>query len=286
MTGHPALADPAIMAHVRAAAARSGSSFLWGMRILPKPRRDAMYAIYAFCREVDDIADEGGTKSEKLAQLDGWRAEIDRLYAGAPKRIVAKALKPAVDNFALAQEDFLAIIEGMEMDAREKMRAPDLPTLDRYCQCVAGAVGLLSIRAFGATESPARALALALGSALQLTNILRDLAEDAQMGRLYLPREHLQARSIHSADPEVVLQHPALPLVCADVAAMARDYFDQVATLLTRCRRRPLRPAIVMMMIYQRVLNRLLARGWANLDQPVVVTKLEKIWLAARYGIF
>ena len=286
MTGPSALADPAIMAHVRAAAARSGSSFLWGMRVLPRPRRDAMYAIYAFCREVDDIADEGGTKSEKLAQLNDWRGEIDLLYAGCPGRMVSKALMPAIDNFALAQKDFLAIIDGMEMDAREKMRAPDLHTLDHYCHCVAGSVGLLSIRAFGATETPARALALALGSALQLTNILRDLEEDARMGRLYLPREHLQAHGIDSNDPELVLRHPALPLVCADVAAMARDYFDQVASLLNRCRRRPLRPAIVMMMIYRRVLDRLLARGWAHLDQPVAITKPEKIWLAVRYGLF
>ena len=245
-----------------------------------------MYAIYAFCREVDDIADEGGRESEKLVQLEEWRAEIDRIYAGRPEHIVAKALHPAVAEFGLVKDDFLAIIDGMEMDAREQMRAPDLATLDRYCQCVAGAVGLLSIRAFGATDAAARALALALGSALQLTNILRDLKEDARMERLYLPRESLRAHGIVTDDPRKVLDHPALPMVCADVAAMARDYFDQVGTLLKRCRRRPLRPAIVMMMVYRRVLDRLLARGWAHLDQPVRIAKTEKVWLAVRHGIF
>ena len=286
MPGTAALDDPAIMAQVRAAAARSGSSFLWGMRVLPQPRRHAMYAIYAFCREVDDIADESGSKRQKLAQLNEWRTEINRLYTGHPEHIVAKALGPAVAEFALAKEDFLAIIDGMEMDARGPIRAPELATLNRYCQCVAGAVGLLSIRAFGATDGAARGLALALGSALQLTNILRDLEEDAQMGRLYLPREYLLARGIVSADPETVLNHPALPMVCADVAAMAQDYFDQVADLLARCRRRPLRPAIVMMKIYRRILDKLLDRGWVNLDQPVAVGRTEKIWLAVRYGLF
>ncbi len=278
--------QPRLVSHVQALVERSGSSFFWGMRILPLPHRNAMYAIYAFCRVVDDIADEGGTRSDKLKQLDAWRKEIDQLYEGRPENPVARALLAPVTEFSLPRDDFLAIIDGMEMDARETMRAPDLATLELYCHRVAGVVGLLSVRVFGAHGPEARHLALSLGSALQLTNILRDLEEDARLDRLYLPRELLYAHGVASDDPSEVLRHPDLGSVCANVAAMARHHFDQATSALATCPRRPLRPAIVMMTIYRRLLDRLLRRGWVRLDQPVSLGTAEKVWIAIRHGVF
>ena len=164
----PAPIDAEAAQRVRQIVARSGSSFLWGMRVLPRPRREAMYAIYAFCREVDDIADGSGEADTQMRQLGEWRDEIEALYAERPARPVARALAPAVTAFALPREEFLDIIEGMEMDVADTMRAPAAADLEVYCRRVAGAVGLLSIRAFGAEEPEAHTLALVLGRALQL----------------------------------------------------------------------------------------------------------------------
>ena len=156
-----------------------------------------MYAIYAFCREVDDIADEPGAIEDKLAALVGWRTEIDRLFEGNPTRSTTRALLPALAAYSLPKKEFLAVIDGMEMDAREAMVAPSLADFELYCRRVAGAVGCLSICAFGATGSDGEQLAVTLGEALQVTNVLRDLDEDAARGRLYLPAAWLPAaRSI------------------------------------------------------------------------------------------
>jgi hypothetical protein len=161
--------DTAAFDHVQAVTAASGTSFYWGMRVLPPTRRHAMYAIYAFCREVDDIADGYEPEPIKLAGLAEWRAEIERLFAGVPEFLTARALLQPVRAFDLQREDFLAVIDGTEMDAREVMRAPPMAVLEQYCARVAGAVGLLSVRAFGDGSPRARGLALALGQALQLT---------------------------------------------------------------------------------------------------------------------
>ena len=192
----PALDVDAARAHVQAVVAASGSSFYWSMRLLPRAKRDAMYAIYAFCREVDDIADGAASPAAKLAELDGWRVEIAALFAGRPSRPTTRALALPVSRFALPRAEFDAMIDGMEMDAGERMRAPSLAELERYCRCVAGAVGLLSVHVFGTRGPQLEQGALALGEALQLTNILRDLAEDAGRGRLYLPRELLDRHGI------------------------------------------------------------------------------------------
>ena len=271
--------------HVHAVVKRSGSSFLWGMRVLPKPRREAMYAIYAFCREVDDVADEPGDRDEKLAELAAWRAEIDRLYAGRPGRPTTRALLGPVREFDLPKEEFLALIDGMEMDAREAMVAPSLADLESYCRRVAGAVGMLSIRAFGAEGPAARELAVVLGEALQVTNILRDLPEDAARGRLYLPRELLERHGIAARDPERVLAHPALAEVCAELGAMARRRFARARELLSACDRRSVRPCALMMEVYGRLLERLEIRGWDKPEEAVRVSRLEKAWIVLRHGL-
>ena len=177
------------------------------------------------------------------------------------------------------------MIDGMEMDAGEQMRAPPLAALERYCRCVAGAVGLLSVRVFGALGPGPEQGALALGEALQLTNILRDLTEDAARGRLYLPRELLEQQGIVTRDPERVLEDPALPAVCTALAERARRRFEDADRRFAGSDRRRMRPALVMMQVYRRTLERLVARGWQRLDQPVRLAKPERLWLALRYGL-
>ncbi len=272
--------------HAHEVAARSGSSFLWGIRILPRPRREAMYAIYAFCREVDDIADEAGSTEEKLAALDVWRDEVARLYEGRPRHPTALALLPAVEAYGLPREEFLAVIDGMAMDAREAMVAPSLADFTLYCRRVAGAVGRLSIRTFGACEPEAADLALVLGEALQITNVLRDLDEDAAQGRLYLPAELLDEAGIAVRLPAAVLADPALARVCEALVARARERFARSGELLGACERRSVKPAVLMMEIYRRILDRLEARGWAPPRRRVRVSRPEKAWVALRYGLF
>jgi len=169
---------------VAALVREAGSSFYRGMRVLPKERRAAMYALYAFCRKVDDIADGPEPMEAKRAALDAWRARIDALYAGASDDAVTRVLAAAVPLYGLRREDFLAIVDGMQMDAEAPIVAPALKTLDLYCDRVAAAVGRLSVRIFGDASPAADRVANALGRALQLTNILRDLVEDAERGRL------------------------------------------------------------------------------------------------------
>jgi squalene synthase HpnD len=272
--------------HVHHVVEASGTSFLQGMRLLPEERREAMFAVYAFCREIDDIADEPAPVADKMARLREWRREIERIYEGKPQTLTGRALLPVVREYGLEREDFLALIDGMEMDAVEDIRAPTLARLELYCDRVAGAVGRLSIRIFGCTEAQAKTVARHLGQALQLTNILRDLEEDAAAGRLYLPAELLDANRIKSRVPREVLAHPALPAVCAEMAARAHQHFDAAAEAMRRCARRPLRPAAAMGAVYRGYLAMLERRGWRDLDKPVRLGKARKLWIALRYGLF
>ncbi len=279
----------AAQAHVHRVVTASRTSFLMGMKILPRDRREAMFAVYAFCREVDDIADEGGTPAEKRARLAEWRNEIDRLYAGRPLRPTAQALAGPVARFDLPRAEFLALIDGMEMDARETVRLTDMDTLRLYCRRVAGAVGMLSIRVFGATEPAARDLAVALGEALQLTNILRDLGEDAARDRIYLPADLLARHGIamrgDGSDPPAMLAHPGLAGACAEVAEVARHRFDEADAALAQCDRRRLRPALLMAGVYDRYLRLLTRRGWQRAAEPVRLSKPAKVWAAIRLGL-
>ena len=271
---------------VDAIVANAGTSFFWAMRLLPRTKREAMFAVYAYCRAVDDIADGDAAPEVKLAGLTAWREEIDQLFQGRPNHPITRALRRPVETYGLAKEDFLALLDGMEMDATNRMVAPSLAELELYCDRVAGAVGLLSVRIFGVSGPAARTLALTLGRALQLTNLLRDLLEDAELGRLYLPRELLEAHGIETRDPAAVLRHPALAAVCGDLAEVAGERFSDAHAALRDRPRRAVRPALVMMNVYRRMLDRLVRRGWDRLDQPVRLHAAEKFWLALRYGIF
>jgi presqualene diphosphate synthase len=270
----------AVEAIVRAA----GTSFYRGMRVLPPDRRHAMYAIYAFCRMVDDIADEDGAFADKLPRLTAWRERVAGLYQGQSDGPVTRILVAAVRRFDLRQDDFLAVIDGMQMDAETAIIAPDLATLDLYCDRVAAAVGRLSVRAFGDSSAAADRVAYSLGRALQLTNILRDLQEDAERGRLYLPREWLDEASVPH-DPVAALRSPALPLVCARVAALAHQHFRAAAAAMRACDAKAMKPARLMGATYAAILSRLERRGWSRPDERVSLPTWQKLWLVLRHGL-
>jgi phytoene synthase len=270
---------------VRKRVEAAGSSFYWAMRLLPRERRNGMYAVYAWCREVDDIADSDRPVAIKLAALGAWRDEIDALYAGRPRQLVACALQEPMLRYQLRRQDFLAVIAGMEMDAREDIRAPDLAKLDLYCARVASAVGHLSVNVFGDPSAAAHRVADSLGRALQLTNILRDLAEDAERGRLYLPHEILDRHGITNTEPTEVLRHPALPAVCRELAAIAAKHFRHAGEAMQQCRRRAMRPAAVMAAVYRATLRALLRSQWRDPATPVALSRGLKLWLALRHGL-
>ena len=256
------------------------------MRFLPLEKRQAMFAVYAFCREVDDIADEPGQVHVKHQALCKWREEIERLFDGIARGPITSALLRPVASFALPKHDFLAVIDGMEMDAADCIRISDCDELRRYCDRVACAVGRLSVRIFGVPQPTGDLLASALGEALQLTNILRDLKEDARRDRLYLPADLLRQRGIVAgADANTLLQNAAVAEVCGELAAVAGRRFEEAATLVAQCDRRRVRPAVIMMEIYRRTLDRLNGRGWRRWAEPVSLPSAEKLWVALRYGM-
>jgi squalene synthase HpnD len=261
----------------------SGSSFYAAMRILPHAQREAMFQIYSFCRQVDDIADSDGPREERLAALQRWREDIDALYQGDPPPRL-RDYAPSVQRFGLLREDFLAIVDGMEMDVPQDIRAPDLATLDLYCDRVASAVGRLSVRVFGLAQDDGILLAHHLGRALQLTNILRDIDEDAAIGRLYLPREGLLQADITSTDPLEVIADPALPIVCAPLVERARAHFEKADEIMSRNPRRVVRAPRIMSKYYRAILELLVARGFDTPRTPVRLDKMARIAILLRYA--
>ena len=238
----------------------SGSSFYTAMRILPSAQREAMFAIYGFCREVDDIADEPEmAPSEKRSRLADWRRKIDALYASPGG---AGELPEAIRRYDLRREDFLAVIDGMEMDAAADIRAPDWNTLDLYCDRVASAVGRLSVRVFGMERDPGIALAHHLGRALQLTNILRDLDEDAAIGRLYLPKEALLAAHVETDDPLEATADPRLAEACLEVAAKALRHYEATGPIMAGATRASVRAPRLMAAAYRSMLDKMLQQGF------------------------
>jgi phytoene synthase len=262
----------------------SGSSFYAAMRIMPRAQREAMFEIYSFCRAVDDIADEAGERNQRLEQLQRWRADIDAIHAGtAPPHL--RGLAAAVRAFDLRREDFLAVIDGMEMDVTSTIRAPDLATLDLYCDRVASAVGRLSVRVFGMEQAAGLALAHHLGRALQLTNILRDLDEDAAIGRLYLPQEALREAGIATTDPIEALANPAIGRACASVVARAERHFAEAEAIMAKSPRRTVKTPRIMAAAYRLILARTIARGWQAPRTRVSLRRWQFLWILLRYAI-
>jgi phytoene synthase len=251
------------------------------MRILPRAQREAMFEIYSFCRAVDDIADDPGPRAGRREQLHRWRLDIDAIYGGTPPSHL-RALAAAVQTFDLKRGDFQAVIDGMEMDVVADIRAPDGRTLDVYCDRVACAVGRLSVRIFGMPTADGLALAYHLGRALQLTNILRDLDEDAAMGRLYLPQEALRANGIASDEPAAVLSHPALGKACAVIVEHAREHFVEAEKIMAQQSRRTVRAPRIMGSAYRIILDGLVARGWAPPRAGLRLPRGRLVWIVLR----
>jgi len=267
----------------RTAGLAGGSSFYLAMRILGRLQREAMFEVYSFCRAVDDIADSDEPREWRLSRLADWREDINAVYSDViPTGL--KLLAKAIGRFSLRKEDFLAVIDGVEMDAAADIRGPGLAQLDLYCDRVACAVGRLSVRIFGMNDNDGRVLADHLGRALQLTNILRDIDEDAAIGRLYLPREALQLAGIDTTDPERVVSHPDLGLACVFVADQARDHFAQSDRIMSRCSRRIVRAPKIMAEVYREMLEEMVTRGWSAPRRRVRVPKSHLLWIALRHA--
>ncbi len=264
---------------------RAGTSFTKGMRILPRDRRTAMHAIYAFCRLVDDVADDDGEPLVgRLQALEAWRSRIGCLYAGRADDSLDRVLLAAIRRYQLRQVDFEAVIDGMRSDAETRIVAPTVAELDLYCDRVAAALGRLSVRAFGDGSPDADEVAFHLGRALQITNILRDLEEDRARGRLYLPREWLAAESVPADDPDRALASPALPRVADRMVREAHLHFAAARGAMARCDRRAMRPARLMGATYAAILARLERRGFGDgvWRDRVSLDRGAKLRLAAR----
>ncbi len=265
------------------------SSFYLAMRILEPARRDAMFAIYAFCRAVDDIADDEGDRDDRRKALDRWREDLDALYAGQIRPSNA-FLAGAVRRFKLDRADFEAVIDGMQMDVDEDICAPSWEKLDLYCDRVASAVGRLSVRAFGLTqekegqlpEEP-RLLAHHLGRALQLTNILRDLDEDAMRGRLYLPQECLVEAGIATQIPDAVLADGNLAAACAPVILRAREHYDHADRVMSELPKSGLKAPYMMSVGYRSIFDNLTKRGFAPPRAAVHASRVKLAGAFLRY---
>jgi presqualene diphosphate synthase len=261
----------------------SGSSFYLAMRILPHAQRDAMFAIYSFCRQVDDIADARGPRDGRLSELAAWRSDIKALYKGSMTARTLGLAKP-VRDYGLDQGDFLAVIDGMEMDVIADVRAPTWSELDLYCDRVASAVGRLSVRIFGLENKAGRQLAHHLGRALQLTNILRDLDEDAAAGRLYLPQEALAEAGIDAAEPSVVLRSPSLSRACGQLIRAARNHFDRADEIMSAAPRRAVRAPRIMGAVYRLILEHVTTRGFAPPRRRIRLGRPRLVWIIMRYA--
>ena len=263
----------------------AGSSFYSAMRLMPKAEREAMYAIYAFCRAVDDIADNGvGSRGERHAALEVWREDVARLCAGgAPGR--AAFLAETVARYRLRLKDFLAVVDGMDMDVEADIVAPDLAQLDLYCDRVASAVGRLSIKVFGMEEGPGFRLAHHLGRALQLTNVLRDLDEDAAVHRLYLPREFLTAARVPIGEPLERLNDPAIDQACREVARLAHGHYREAGRILAARPKGNLRAPRLMGAVYSEILNRMEEDGWMPPRRRVRLPKAQLAMIVLRHGV-
>ena len=280
----PLGADPHDLETVEGIVRAASTSFMRGMSVLPPDRRAAMFAIYAFCRIVDDIADEPGNPDDIAEALDIWRARIAGLYRGEADEEVSRVLRLAVQAYDLREADFLAVIDGMAMDAATAIVAPTRAELDLYCDRVAVAVGRLSVRAFGDASPQADIVAHHLGRALQLTNILRDIHEDSERGRLYLPAEYLDEAGIEH-DPEAALENPNLPFVCTRLAHDARGHFRAASRAMRKCKPRAMKPARLMGATYAAILRSLERRGWTHLEEAVKLSFWSKIWIALRHMV-
>lgn len=260
-------------------AAQSGSSFYYSFRFLPPPQRDAIIALYAYCREVDDIVDECSDIEVARKKLDWWRNEIENLFSGNAKHPVTKALEPHLKSFNLQKEYFLEIIDGMEMDLEYDVY-PSIRELSLYCYRVASVVGMLSIEIFGYQDRQTQKYAYELGMALQLTNIIRDVREDAMRGRVYLPQEDLQKFGVDMDDLLQGNHSQKIVDLLKFETERARQHYKNAFDLLPEVDRFNQRSGLIMGEIYLALLNEIETDGFKVLQHRVKLTPLRKLWLA------
>jgi 15-cis-phytoene synthase len=261
--------------------ARSGSSFYYSFRLLPAPRRAAISALYAFCREVDDVVDETSDPDVARVKLAWWRTEVGAIYTGSPQHPVALALKDAVAHYALQQADLQTVIDGMQMDL-EKVRYVDFAELETYCDRVAGVVGLLSAEIFGYEDPRTRDYARRLGVAFQLTNIIRDVGEDARRGRIYVPQDDLVRFGVPPSDLLRGQGSPAFVALMRFEAERARTWYDDALATLPQRDRHAQRAGLAMAAIYRTLLDEIARDGYQVLDRRIALTPLRKLWIATR----
>lgn len=262
-------------------AARSGSSFYYSFRFLAADRRRAITALYAFCREVDDVADEISDVNIARAKLGWWRAELANLFAGHPQHPVTQALLPATREFGVDAARLNEIIDGMEMDLT-RHRYQDYESLKLYCHRVAGVVGQLSAGIFGYTHATTLEYAEQLGLAFQLTNIIRDVGEDARRDRVYIPADELQRFGVSIESVLAAKTSPAFPELMAFQAARAKSLYAAAFAALAPEDRRPQRPGLIMAAIYRTLLDEIERDGFRVLTHRVALTPLRKLWIAWR----
>lgn len=262
-------------------AAKSGSSFYYSFLFLPPERRRAITALYAFCREVDDVVDESSDPGLASTKLAWWRQELARLFAGTPQHPVTLALAPAIAPYGLTAEHLGAVIDGMEMDLQQT-RYLDFEALRLYCWRVAGVVGLMSAGIFGYRDPATAGYAENLGIALQLTNIVRDVGEDARRGRVYLPQSDLAEHGVKTGDLLAARRSPEFSRLMAFEARRAHEYYDRAFALLPAVDRRAQRPGLIMAAIYRTVLTEIEHDGFPVLEQRISLTPLRKLWIAWR----
>ena len=265
--------------YVQDKAASSGSSFYYAFLFLPAPRRAAITAFYAFCREVDDVVDEVSDPHIAATKLAWWRKEVAQSFAGQPTHPVMQALMPWAREYGLEQRQLLAVIEGCQMDL-EQTRYLDFPTLERYCHLVAGVVGEVSARIFGQTDARTTEYAHTLGLAFQLTNIIRDVGEDAMRGRIYLPISELQRFDVKAHEITNRQYSERFTALMKFQAERAHGLYEKAFALLPAADRRSQKPGLMMASIYRTLLREIEAEDFRVLHQRISLTPLRKLWLA------
>ena len=265
--------------YVEQKAAASGSSFYYAFLFLPAPRRAAITAFYAFCREVDDVVDDAVDLGVAATKLAWWSTEVAQAYAGRPSHPVMQALMPHTATYGIAQHHLQSVIEGCQMDL-EQTRYLDYPNLQRYCHLVAGVVGEVAAAIFGQTQAQTTTYAHTLGQALQLTNIIRDVGEDAQRGRIYLPVNELQRFDVKAHEILKRVPSERFQALMAFQAQRAHALYDEAFALLPDADHRSQKPGLMMASIYRSLLREIEAQHFPVLERRVRLTPLRKLWLA------
>ena len=271
--------------YVQQKAAASGSSFYYAFLFLPKERRSAITAFYAFCREIDDVVDEVVDPGVARTKLGWWQSEVAKAFAGEPSHPVMKALMPLAATYQIEARHLYAVIEGCQMDL-EQNRYLDFAALQRYCHLVAGIVGEVAARIFGQTDDATTAYAHKLGLAFQLTNIIRDVGEDALRGRIYLPVNELQQFDVKSHELLKREYSARFTALMQFQTQRALGLYDEALAMLPAADRRAQKPGLMMASIYRTLLREIAQDNYQVLHQRVSLTPLRKFWLAWKTQAF